>query len=53
MRRFILKWQGKMDGELILDSTANGLLSNIGNAIFGKALIRRIYEEQGLQAAFN
>lgn len=53
MRRLILKEQGRMDGEMFIRSTSNDFLRNIGNATSVEALIGRIYEEQGLQAAFD
>ncbi|MBT8043351.1 MAG: hypothetical protein KJO79_00240 [Verrucomicrobiae bacterium] len=53
MRRLILKEQGKMDGEMFVRSTSNDFLRNIGNATSVEAQIGRIYEEQGLEAAFE
>jgi len=53
MRKLILKEQGKMDGEMFVRCTSNDFLRNIGNATSVEALIGRIYEEQGLQAAFE
>ncbi|HCC20035.1 MAG TPA: hypothetical protein DEP88_02135 [Verrucomicrobiales bacterium] len=53
MRRLILREQGKMDGEMFVRCTSNDFLRNIGNATSVEALIGRIYEEQGLQAAFD
>ncbi len=53
MRKLILKEQGKMDGEMFVRCTSNAFLRNIGNATSVEALIGRIYEEQGLQAAFE
>lgn len=53
MRRLILKEQGKMDGEMFVRCTSNDFLRHIGNPTSVEALIGRIYEEQGLQAAFE
>ncbi len=53
MRRLILAEQGKMDGEMFIRCTSNDFLRNIGNPTSVEALIGRIYEEQGLQAAFD
>lgn len=53
MRRLILKEQGKMDGEMFIRCTSNDFLRNIGNPTAVEALIGRIYEEQGLDAAFE
>lgn len=53
MRRLILKEQGRMDGEMFIRCTSNEFLRNIGNATSVEALIGRIYEEQGLDAAFG
>ena len=53
MRRLILKEQGKMDGDMFIRCTSNDFLRNIGNPTSVEALIGRIYEEQGLDAAFE
>ena len=53
MRRLILAEQGRMDGEMFIRCTSNDFLRNIGNPTSVEALIGRIYEEQGLQAAFD
>lgn len=53
MRRLILEEQGRMDGEMFVRCTSNAFLSHIGNPTSVEALIGRIYEEQGLQAAFD
>ncbi len=53
MRELILKEQGKMDGEMFVRCTSNDFLRNIGNATSVEALIGRIYQEKGLQAAFE
>jgi dsRNA-specific ribonuclease len=53
MRRLILKEQGKMDGEMFIRCTSNDFLRNIGNPTSVEALIGRIYEDQGLKAAFD
>ena len=53
MRKLILKEQGRMDGEMFVRCTSNDFLRNIGNATSVEALIGRIYDEEGLQAAFD
>ena len=53
MRRLILEEQGKMDGEMFVRCTSNDFLRNIGNPTSVEALIGRIYEDQGLEAAFE
>ena len=53
MRRLILSEQGKMDGDMFIRCTSNDFLRNIGNPTSVEALIGRIYEEQGLDAAFE
>ncbi len=53
MRKLILKEQGRMDGEMFVRCTSNDFLRNIGNATSVEALIGRIYEEKGLEAAFE
>ena len=53
MRRLILSEQGKMDGDMFIRCTSNDFLRNIGNPTSVEALIGRIYEEQGLDAAFK
>ena len=52
VRRLILKEQGKMDGEMFIRCTSNDFLRNIGNPTSVEALIGRIYEGEGLEAAF-
>jgi len=53
MRKLILKEQGKMDGEMFIRCTSNDFLRNVGNATSVEALIGRIYDESGLQLAFD
>lgn len=53
MRKMILKEQGKMDGEMFIRCTSNDFLRNVGNATSVEALIGRIYDESGLQVAFD
>ena len=53
VRRLILKEQGKMDGEMFIRCTSNDFLRNIGNPTSVEALIGRIYEGEGLEAAFD
>ena len=53
MRKLILTEQGKMDGEMFVRCTSNDFLRNVGNATSVEALIGRIYEQDGLQAAFD
>jgi len=53
MRKLILKEQGEMDGEMFIRCTSNDFLRNIGNATSVEAQIGRIYDEFGLQEAFD
>lgn len=53
MRKLILKEQGVMDGEMFVRCTSNDFLRNIGNATSVEAQIGRVYEEFGLQEAFD
>lgn len=53
MRKLILKEQGVMDGEMFVRCTSNDFLRNKGNATSVEAEIGRIYEADGLQAAFD
>ena len=53
MRRLILAEQGKMDGEMFVRCTSNDFLRNVGNATSVEAHIGRIYEGEGLDAAFQ
>jgi len=53
MRKMILKEQGEMDGEMFIRCTSNDFLRNIGNATSVEAQIGRVYDEFGLQEAFD
>ena len=53
MRKLILKEQGIMDGEMFVRCTSNDFLRNIGNPTSVEAQIGRVYEEFGLQEAFD
>jgi len=53
MRKLILKEQGVMDGEMFVRCTSNDFLRNIGNPTSVEAQIGRVYEEFGLQQAFD
>ncbi len=53
MRKLILKEQGVMDGEMFVRCTSNDFLRNIGNPTSVEAQIGRVYEEFGLQEAFD
>ena len=53
MRKLILREQGVMDGEMFVRCTSNDFLRNIGNPTSVEAQIGRVYEEFGLQQAFD
>jgi len=53
MRRLILAEQGCMDGEMFIRCTSNDFLRHIGNPTSVEAQIGRVYEEFGLQEAFD
>lgn len=52
-RRWILKHDGKMDGEKFVRFTSNDFLRRHGNPTSEEAEIGRIYTEEGLEAAFS
>jgi dsRNA-specific ribonuclease len=51
-RQFVLRERGSMDGEWFTKLTSNDFLSAFGNPTRVEASIGRIYQEQGLEAAF-
>ncbi|NWK56355.1 hypothetical protein HW115_12095 [Verrucomicrobiaceae bacterium N1E253] len=53
MRELILKEQGCMDGEMFVRCTSNDFLRNKGNPTSVEAEIGRIYQDEGLQSAFD
>ena len=52
-RSWILETQGKISGETASRMTSNRFLANTGNPTAVEAHIGRLYESQGLQAAFQ
>ncbi len=52
-RQFVLRERGTMDGEWFTLLTSNEFLSAFGNPTRVEASIGRVYQEQGLQAAFD
>lgn len=53
MRKLILKEQGVMDGAMFVRCTSNDFLRHMGNPTSVEARIGRIYDDEGLQAAFD
>ena len=51
-RRWLLARDGRMDGERLMRMTSNQFLSALGNPTSVEAKIGRIYERDGLEAAF-
>ena len=51
-RRWILEEKGRMDGEMLGRMTSNQFLSQFGNPTSVEAEIGRMYEREGLDAAF-
>lgn len=52
-RQYVLRQRRTMDGEWFTRLTSNGFLSALGNPTRVEASIGRLYQEQGLQAAFE
>jgi hypothetical protein len=52
-RRWILEEKGRMDGEMLARMTSNQFLSQFGNPTSVEAEIGRLYEREGLEAAFE
>lgn len=52
-RKFVLRERNCMDAEWFTHLTSNGFLSALGNPTSVEAKIGRIFEEEGLQAAFT
>jgi dsRNA-specific ribonuclease len=51
-RQFVLRERNSMDGEWFTRMTSNDFLSAFGNPTRVEASIGKIYQEQGLDAAF-
>ncbi|MBC8125539.1 MAG: hypothetical protein H8M99_00115 [Gloeobacteraceae cyanobacterium ES-bin-144] len=51
-REFVLRERNTMDGEWFTRLTSNDFLSAFGNPTRVEALIGKLYQEQGLDAAF-
>lgn len=51
-RRWLLARDGKMDGERLVRLTSNQFLSALGNPTSVEAKIGRVYEREGLDAAY-
>ncbi len=51
IRRWILKSQRRMDGEMLTRCTSNRFLASLGNPTEVEARIGRIHEAEGLAAA--
>ncbi len=51
-RQFVLRERQTMDGEWFTRLTSNDFLSALGNPTRVEAGIGRLYQEQGLEAAF-
>lgn len=52
-RRWLLERDGRMDGKRLVRMTSNQFLSAIGNPTSVEAKIGRIFEREGLDAAFR
>ncbi len=52
-RQWILREKGKMDGQLMEKMTSNDFLATIGNPTKVEAAVGIVYENEGLQAAFD
>jgi len=52
-RQFVLRERKSMDGEWFTRLTSNDFLSAFGNPTRVEALIGRLYQEKGLDAAFS
>lgn len=52
-RRWLLVRDGKMNGERLVRMTSNQFLSALGNPTSVEAKIGRMFERDGLQAAFT
>ena len=51
-RRWILQRQGSMDAEMFARMTSNQFLSAVGNPTSVEAKIGRVFDRDGLEAAF-
>lgn len=52
-REWILRAKGKMDGQLFARMTSNDFLATVGNPTAVEARIGVIYEDEGLEKAFE
>ncbi|MGA0899983.1 MAG: hypothetical protein ACO3SO_06240 [Luteolibacter sp.] len=52
-RQFVLRERNSMDGQWFTHLTSNDFLSAFGNPTRVEAGIGRIYQQQGLEAAFS
>lgn len=52
-RQYVLRERGSMDGDWFMKLTSNEFLSAFGNPTRVEASIGRLYQEQGLEAAFG
>lgn len=52
-RSWILKQHGKISGEMASRMTSNHFLANTGNPTAVEAHIGNLYQQEGLQAAFQ
>lgn len=52
VRSWILRQYGRTDGEMMVRFTSNQFLSSIGNPTGLEARVGRIYQTDGLEAAF-
>jgi dsRNA-specific ribonuclease len=51
-RQFVLRERASMDGQWFMKMTSNEFLSAFGNPTRVEASIGKLYQEQGLEAAF-
>ena len=52
-RERILRTEGKMDAEMFANMTSNSFLATMGNPTGMEAEIGRLYQKDGLEAAFE
>jgi dsRNA-specific ribonuclease len=52
-RQFVLRERASMDGEWFMKMTSNDFLSAFGNPTRVEASIGRLYQDEGLDAAFS
>lgn len=51
-RQWILAEKGRMDGEMLARMTSNQFLSQFGNPTSVEAGVGRLYQREGMEAAF-